>query len=620
MFRKLILLILLLSVTILNSSDYYLGGLKSPNNYIKSEYKNIARSEIKDTVFSELKSSQGDLLHGEAIFKINNIYDAEIELSFDFFKVSGDVTSYEYYIEHNVTYNTTKRIIIGYDNVTEQVDNIKCYNITAKNGTLEQCFKSGTVKVSTPVPIYDEVISFHNKTEWLKTEIIPKGYKGLVKFVAKYSRASTTQSPVTIDWIPTANVKTIQTSLIRDNFVQREVIIDRIENKDWAWFNSSWSYAQNITINSSYIDEELSNFPILVNLSSSNFNFSNAQTDGDDLRFTDAGNTTTLDYEIEYYDATAEEAYVWVEVPTVSDTSDTVIIMYYGNAGASAGENAEGVWANYDGVIHLSETGSDIRLDSTSNDYDFTASGSVDNCEKIYLGKGEDSDYLYIPSGYTDTTNYFSYWFKNSTGTRSQGTIDFEPYDGNAAGTKLTYYTDGLLRLRVNGVYTATSNYYDCSHWCYITWQREGGTTWYVYLNGEKITSYSSQSAGAINPVNFYLTGGQNSDEIRFETNPKDASYIKAEYHSMASADFVSYSTEYEEGGVCDCPGTDTDWVWYFNENCTYNDCDIGTGVVTFNGTGNIYCNGSINITDFNDTLKTGQTVWFNSTCDLRVG
>ena len=123
-----------------------------------------------------------------------------------------------------------------------------------------------------------------------------------------------------------------------------------------VWWNSDWSNRKKLIFNNSGQSETLENFPVLVNLSSSNFDYSKAMTDGSDLRFIDADNTTELNYEIEAWN-TSSYSYIWVNVTSITGSSSIDhISMYYGNPDANSGENPIGVWdKNYEAVWHLSE-------------------------------------------------------------------------------------------------------------------------------------------------------------------------------------------------------------------------------------------------------------------------
>jgi len=97
-----------------------------------------------------------------------------------------------------------------------------------------------------------------------------------------------------------------------------------------GWWNSSWSYRNRLTFDNSGQTETLMNFPVMVNLSSSNFNYTKAKSDGTDLRFIDADGSTELNYEIEYWN-TSRYSYIWVNVTGITGSSSTDHIwMYYG--------------------------------------------------------------------------------------------------------------------------------------------------------------------------------------------------------------------------------------------------------------------------------------------------
>ena len=59
-----------------------------------------------------------------------------------------------------------------------------------------------------------------------------------------------------------------------------------------SWYNASWAYRKKIPFDNSAQAENLTNFPVLVKLSSSNFDFTKAQSAGQDIRFTDSDGTT----------------------------------------------------------------------------------------------------------------------------------------------------------------------------------------------------------------------------------------------------------------------------------------------------------------------------------------
>jgi len=125
------------------------------------------------------------------------------------------------------------------------------------------------------------------------------------------------------------------------------------------WYNANWKYRQKITISSDVTDSDLENFTLLVSLTdNTNDIFSNAQSDGDDMLFTSSDGTTKLNHEIEDFNTTSgsEELVVFVNVPSISSSTNTEIYMYYGNSSASSQQNASETFDdNYVSVSHLKE-------------------------------------------------------------------------------------------------------------------------------------------------------------------------------------------------------------------------------------------------------------------------
>ncbi|MFW9877356.1 MAG: DUF2341 domain-containing protein, partial [Candidatus Thorarchaeota archaeon] len=128
------------------------------------------------------------------------------------------------------------------------------------------------------------------------------------------------------------------------------------------------------------------NFPFLFSFIDEDLRY-HVQPDGDDIAFTVDGDW--LDHEIvsfnQTYSPTMAELTVWVQIPSLFTTKDTIITMFYGNSTMSSRENPEGVWdSGYAAVYHLD----DDFLDSTSNNRDGTNTGSVNVEGKI--GDGQD--------------------------------------------------------------------------------------------------------------------------------------------------------------------------------------------------------------------------------------
>lgn len=153
-----------------------------------------------------------------------------------------------------------------------------------------------------------------------------------------------------------------------------------ITRADPGWYDASWQHRKKITIDSSKVSDNLTDFPLLINLAADGDLAADAQNDGDDILFTGADGTTKLSHEIEDFDGGTGELVAWVKVPGLSASVDTEIYLYYGYGSAANQEDVTGVWSNhYVAVWHLKEDPSGTppqMLDATANNHDGTTEGS----------------------------------------------------------------------------------------------------------------------------------------------------------------------------------------------------------------------------------------------------
>jgi hypothetical protein len=142
----------------------------------------------------------------------------------------------------------------------------------------------------------------------------------------------------------------------------------------------AWKYSRRVSLNTTAtgagVSGNVTGFPILLRLAPENFDFSQANADGSDLRFTKE-NGAALPYEIEQWDSARQQASVWVRIDTVYGNNDTQsITMLWGNPAAADGSNSAAVFetaGGFQGVWHMGETNG--TSDATANHYDGTDYG-----------------------------------------------------------------------------------------------------------------------------------------------------------------------------------------------------------------------------------------------------
>ena len=342
-----------------------------------------------------------------------------------------------------------------------------------------------------------------------------------------------------------------------------------------AWL-SGWTYRKKITIDNTNVDSDLSNFPLLVKISSDS-DIGKARSDGYDIRFASSDGSTLLSYEREKWSGgggSPATAIFWVKVPAISSSSTTDIYIYYGKADATDGEDAENVWdSNYDSVWHLSET-SGTQYDSTSNNKDLTtvsvttqgsATGKIDGADEF----DGTSDYCKTTATYDFTNNFtISFWFKPDTTTQSNVYL-ISRFQTNDKQTAVIYeYVDDKVEFWSNeytGADPRTSSQLTISdtNWHHVVYSYDG-STWSGYLDGTQVFSVSrSFSVNDVGPIAIGATTIPSAffdglmDEVRISKIGRSADWIKFEYHNINEADNeLSWGSEESQAATYVYPST----------------------------------------------------------------
>ena len=124
------------------------------------------------------------------------------------------------------------------------------------------------------------------------------------------------------NWILKEKLRFVEKACEKPNIhigFSRELLLEKL-------FHLPFKYRRKITI-TEQSGNDLTYYQVLIELNSTNFDFSHAQTNGEDIRFTDA-NGNLLDYWIEEWDAVNEKARIWVEVPSIPANSEIEIYCY----------------------------------------------------------------------------------------------------------------------------------------------------------------------------------------------------------------------------------------------------------------------------------------------------
>lgn len=341
-----------------------------------------------------------------------------------------------------------------------------------------------------------------------------------------------------------------------------------------------WTNSAQITINTTAsganIRDNVSGFPLLVRLSNSNFNFSEARADGYDIRFTDvAGNP--IAYETEMWSATSGVASIWVRVPMIEgNKADNVIFMYWGNPSAGNASSPPGVFDAYSGSYlnyHMAEKPlGDASIFNASNSTRNADSQNMTSANWVAGKIGYNLDFNnilqrisneYMPSSISAKSLTFSAWVKLRPPVSGQlmylaeaselvdGCADLTNYIA-IEGNKLTFSgIGGFATSKWQSSQTLNADnatYYHVA----VTYQNESTSSVpLLFVNGRSTPlSISKQPptyyAGSINSIflgNICEGGSQGFngaiDEFRLENTVHSPDWIKMEYEVEKSGSAV---------------------------------------------------------------------------------
>jgi hypothetical protein len=207
-------------------------------------------------------------------------------------------------------------------------------------------------------------------------------------------------SSVVLDSVPAGTVPAVyyaSTNNTGSTIIRFDVVVQSHDTT--VIWNPQWHFVHALVLNTSVAGADISssveNFPVLVRLTSSNFNFSQAQSSGGDILFTKSDNTF-LPYEIERWDPVTGHAEVWVKVDTVhGGDSAQLLMMYWGNVNAASQSNPAAVFetaAGFAGIWHLGQPAGSVVMDATANGISGTATatktvGGIIGLAQVFNGK-----------------------------------------------------------------------------------------------------------------------------------------------------------------------------------------------------------------------------------------
>ena len=188
-------------------------------------------------------------------------------------------------------------------------------------------------------------------------------------------------------------------------------------------FLPGWTYRKKLTVDSTKVDASLSDFPILVKLDNSNFDFSKAKSDGADIRFTESDGETLLKFERESH---VSDSYTKLLLHCDGTDGSTTFIDSSGLHSPSANGSAQidTAQSKFGGASGLFGTFSDYVQVADSSDWDL---GSEDFTIEGWLRLNSSTPSTCLCARTNSPSSYFYIaWEGGNLRVRDfGGTIDF---------------------------------------------------------------------------------------------------------------------------------------------------------------------------------------------------
>ena len=337
-----------------------------------------------------------------------------------------------------------------------------------------------------------------------------------------------------------------------------------IINTGGGWPNG-YSYRRAITIDHTKVpNTDQTNFPVLVSgtyayLASLGNGGSVTNVNGFDIIFTsDPAGSSALPFERESYSSSGKVAY-WVNVPTLSHTTDTAIYMFYGNPGVTVDtSNKTAVWdSNYKLIYHMADNATTTAVADSSANANNAINVANTNSKSLTAQIGAGLTYANASGdeGTTSspvtlgTTATFSLWFKAGSFTSYARLLETSfatsYYLGmNASATKFYWVVNGGSGGGCADYFggACTSTALTTGAWYYITGTFDG-TTAKIYLNGAQQGTDTPHAAPVSQSLPFYLNryfgGGYREDgaydEVRVSNIARSSDWIATEFANQNS-------------------------------------------------------------------------------------
>jgi hypothetical protein len=289
----------------------------------------------------------------------------------------------------------------------------------------------------------------------------------------------------------------------------------------------------------------LKEFPLLVRLSKQTFDFSQAQRNGEDVRF--SIDDKPLAFQIDFWNAELGVAAIWVRIPVIKGNDRQLITMHWGNAEAESQKNGKAVFNASNGYVvamHLGDASQQIsdEVGSVSPIDAGTTSvpGVIGFARHFNAGQGIacGEDLTELPTGSVSSTTQA--WVR-----AEQVNTTIVGWGNEQAQGKVVMQIRSPPHVRMDCYFSnadvATKDRLPTREWVHLAHTYTAGDS-RVYVNGQ-LAGQTLRNDSLLNirtPARMWIGGWYGNydfqgeiDEVRISSVTRSADWIRLEYENQ---------------------------------------------------------------------------------------
>jgi hypothetical protein len=312
---------------------------------------------------------------------------------------------------------------------------------------------------------------------------------------------------------------------------------------------SSWTHHGSLFLNTTPDGADLpesavvEQFPVLIRLHKEFFDFSQAQPNGEDLRFSQSMGES-LAYQIEFWDVDAGTASIWVLVPRIHGNSRQELRLHWGNSQATSESRGSAVFSEANGfasVLHMDHPVQDATGSLELSDRGTTAtSGIIGSARQLAGGQGifcgDMIESLPIGADANSTHAWFRPQIANARvlgwgNEAPQGKVILD-YRSPASVQMECYFSSANVK---------STSAVPLADWVHVVHTYRKGES-LLYINGVLDAAHRSDSAplNLKRPSRMWIGGWYNDyrfvgdiDEVRISNVVRSQDWVRLEYENQ---------------------------------------------------------------------------------------